>query len=218
MNVRGRPLTHSTPDWCGPSLGSSRSSTRPSTTPTSNRATSRAIRPECGRTVASTPTPPSGRSWHLRRLGKSSVLGSSSTSLTPCTTATTRLGARYKVEPYVVAADVYTNPQHEGRGGWTWYTGAAGWMYRLIVESLLGLRLEVDRLRIEPLMPATWPAYDIHYRHRNTVYHIHFRNLGGGGRVVRRIALDGVEQPDKTIPLRDNGGEHHAEVEVGGSG
>ena len=62
--------------------------------------------------------------------------------------------ATYKVEPYVVAADVYTNPQHAGRGGWTWYTGSAGWMYRLITESLLGLRLEVNRLRIEPVFPA----------------------------------------------------------------
>jgi cellobiose phosphorylase len=126
--------------------------------------------------------------------------------------------ARYKVEPYVLAADVYTNAQHEGRGGWTWYTGAAGWMYRLILESLLGLRLEVDRLRVEPLMPATWPTYDVHYRHRSTVHHIHFRNLGGGGRHVRRVVLDGVEQTDKSIPLRDDGSEHHAQVDVGDSG
>ena len=62
--------------------------------------------------------------------------------------------ATYKVEPYVVAADVYTSPPHAGRGGWTWYTGSAGWMYRLIIESLLGLRLEVDQLRFEPCLPA----------------------------------------------------------------
>jgi cellobiose phosphorylase len=61
--------------------------------------------------------------------------------------------ATYKVEPYVAAADIY-NPQQVGRGGWTWYTGSAGWMYRLITESLLGLHLEVDRLRVEPLFPA----------------------------------------------------------------
>ena len=102
--------------------------------------------------------------------------------------------ATYKVEPYVVAADVYTNPQHAGRGGWTWYTGSAAWMYRLLVESLLGLRLEVDRLRVEPLMPPSWDAFDVHYRHRNTVHHIHVRNLGGGGRHVSRVVCDGVEQ------------------------
>ena len=123
--------------------------------------------------------------------------------------------ATYKVEPYVVAADVYTNPQHAGRGGWTWYTGSAAWMYRLIVESLLGLHLEVDRLRIDPLIPASWEAFDVHYRHHQTVHHIHVRNLGGG-RGVARVVCDGVEQADKSIPLRNDGGEHRAEVDVGG--
>jgi len=121
----------------------------------------------------------------------------------------------YKVEPYVIAADVYMNPQHAGRGGWTWYTGSAGWMYRLITESLLGLRLEVDRLRVEPLMPPDWPSFDIHYRYRQTVHHIHVRNAGGGGRSVNRVTCDGVEQPDKAIPLCDDHREHHAEVEMG---
>jgi cellobiose phosphorylase len=125
--------------------------------------------------------------------------------------------ARYKVEPYVAAADVYTNPQHAGRGGWTWYTGSAAWMYRLIVESLLGLTLEVDRLHIAPLMPAAWPAFDVHYRHRDTVHHIHVRNLGGGGRTVRRVTIDGVEQVDRTIRLHDDRVDHEVVVEVGGS-
>jgi cellobiose phosphorylase len=125
--------------------------------------------------------------------------------------------ARYKVEPYVAAADVYTNPQHPGRGGWSWYTGSAAWMYRLIVESLLGLTLEVDRLRIAPLMPAEWPAFDVHYRYRDTVHHIHVRNLGGGGRIVRRVTIDGVEQVDKTIRLHDDRVEHSVEVDVGGT-
>ena len=122
--------------------------------------------------------------------------------------------ATYKVEPYVVAADVYTNPQHAGRGGWTWYTGSAGWMYRLITESLLGLHLEVDRLRVEPVFPDEWQAFDLHYRYRETFHHIHVRRSGSGN-TVRRVVLDGVEQPDKRIPLADDRGEHHAEVEVG---
>ena len=124
--------------------------------------------------------------------------------------------ARYKVEPYVVAADVYANPQHAGRGGWTWYTGSAGWMYRLIIESLLGLHLEVDRLRVAPLIPAAWRGFDVHYRHRDTVYHIHVRNLGGGGREVRRVTCDGVLQSDASVELLDDGREHGVLVEVGG--
>ena len=122
--------------------------------------------------------------------------------------------ATYKVEPYVLAADVYTNPQHAGRGGWTWYTGSAAWMYRLVVESLLGLRLEVDRLRVEPLMPPGWDQFDVHYRYRNTVHHIHIRRVGGG-RAVTRVVCDGVEQAERTVRLRDDRAEHHVEVEVG---
>jgi cyclic beta-1,2-glucan synthetase len=126
--------------------------------------------------------------------------------------------ARYKVEPYVVAADVYTNPAHAGRGGWTWYTGSAGWMYRLILESLLGLTLEVNRLRIAPLMPRDWPGFEIHYRHGQAVYHLQIVNLGGetGRRAVTRVSCDGVDQPDNTVPLQDDGQEHRVDVEVGG--
>jgi cellobiose phosphorylase len=121
---------------------------------------------------------------------------------------------KYKVEPYVVAADVYTNPQHAGRGGWTWYTGSAGWMYRLIIESLLGLRLEVDRLRIEPVFPAEWESFDVHYRYRETFHHIHIRKLGGGTKVSRLI-FDGIELSDRTIPLSDDRREHRVEIELG---
>jgi cyclic beta-1,2-glucan synthetase len=119
----------------------------------------------------------------------------------------------YKVEPYVIAADVYANPQHLGRGGWTWYTGSAGWMYRLIIESLLGLRLEVDHLRLQPLLPMQWKSLKIHYRYRETLHHILIRN--NGGKVVTRVVLDGVEQPDRTIPLLDDRLEHRAEVDLG---
>ncbi|HEU4793556.1 MAG TPA: protein ndvB, partial [Nitrolancea sp.] len=85
----------------------------------------------------------------------------------------------YKVEPYVVAADVYALSPHTGRGGWTWYTGSAGWMYRLIVESLLGLRLEVDALSFAPCIPADWTEFKVHYRDRETVYHITVRQKSG---------------------------------------
>jgi len=74
--------------------------------------------------------------------------------------------AIYKVEPYVVASDVYALSPHTGRGGWTWYSGSAGWMYRLIVESILGLRLEADKLYIEPCIPEHWASFKMNYRYR----------------------------------------------------
>lgn len=122
--------------------------------------------------------------------------------------------AKYKVEPYVVAADVYAVPPHTGRGGWTWYTGSSGWMYRLIVESLLGLRLERDRLRFTPCLPADWKSFKLHYRHRETFFHITVKQLAPGGE-VRRITVDGNEQPDLSIPLWDDRQEHHVDVELG---
>jgi len=121
--------------------------------------------------------------------------------------------ATYKVEPYVVAADVYAVAPHTGRGGWTWYTGSAGWLYRLVLESLLGLTLEVDKLRFAPCLPADWKTFKLHYRFRETVYHITVRqtHAATGGMAVM---LDGVEQPDKTIPLADDRREHVAEVRI----
>ena len=101
-----------------------------------------------------------------------------------------------------------------GRGGWTWYTGSAAWMYRLITESLLGLTLEVDRLRLHPLVPDNWNSYEIHYRYRETFFHIKVKT---GGKVVKRVMLDGVEQVDRTIPLRDDRQQHNVEVELGPS-
>jgi cellobiose phosphorylase len=121
--------------------------------------------------------------------------------------------ATYRVEPYVVAADVYAVPPHTGRGGWTWYTGSAGWMYRLITESLLGLRLEVDKLRFTPCLPESWPSIKVHYRYRETVYHITLKN-GGAGATVQRVVVDGNEQADKSVPLMDDRKDHNVEVEL----
>ncbi|MCK9984217.1 MAG: cyclic beta-1,2-glucan synthetase [Azoarcus sp.] len=125
--------------------------------------------------------------------------------------------ATYKTEPYVVAADVYALAPHIGRGGWSWYTGSAGWMYRLIVESLLGLRLAGDTLHLAPCLPADWHAYKIHYRYRDTVYHIavaqtRVGDLGESG--VNRVTVDGIERPDKAIALLDDRQEHLVEVSV----
>ncbi|MGQ0579557.1 MAG: GH36-type glycosyl hydrolase domain-containing protein, partial [Betaproteobacteria bacterium] len=121
--------------------------------------------------------------------------------------------ATYKVEPYVVAADVYALAPHTGRGGWTWYTGSAGWMYRLIVESLLGLRLEVDKLRFVPCLPADWEAFKLHYRYGETFYHIAVLHTRTGNGEMS-VTVDGVEQLDKAISLVDDRQEHHAEVKL----
>jgi cellobiose phosphorylase len=119
--------------------------------------------------------------------------------------------ATYKVEPYVVAADVYALSPHTGRGGWTWYTGSAGWMYRLITESLLGLRLEVDRLHIEPCLPAGWEGFKMHYRYRETVYHISIvQGPGDAG-----VTVDGDVRLDRAIPLVDDRRDHTVEVSLG---
>jgi cellobiose phosphorylase len=123
----------------------------------------------------------------------------------------------YKVEPYVIAADVYALSPHIGRGGWTWYTGSAGWMYRLIVESLLGLRLGVDRLRFAPCLPADWKAFKVHYRYRETVYHIAILHTRDGDGETS-VTVDGVEQHDKAIPLVDDRQEHAVEVRIPSQG
>ena len=123
----------------------------------------------------------------------------------------------YKVEPYVVAGDVYALSPHTGRGGWTWYTGSAGWMYRLIVESLLGLRLTNGRLSVAPLLPADWEGFRMHYRYRETVYHIAvLRTREGDG--ATGVIVDGARQQDTTITLVDDHQEHTVEVRIPGAG
>ena len=106
----------------------------------------------------------------------------------------------YKVEPYVVAADVYAVSPHVGRGGWTWYTGSAGWMYRLILESLLGLRRESNKLTITPYIPREWKSFKIHYRYQETMYHINVTRMPGG--------------TNKTIILINDAQEHQVEVQL----
>jgi cyclic beta-1,2-glucan synthetase len=122
--------------------------------------------------------------------------------------------AIYKAEPYVVAADVYALPPHTGRGGWTWYTGAAGWMYRLIVESLLGLQLDVDRLQFTSCIPAEWKSFRLHYRYRETFYHITVTRAGPGCKVVS-MTIDGLVQSDGAVQLVDDRREHFVEIALG---
>ncbi|CAN5835595.1 hypothetical protein BH11PSE12_BH11PSE12_00680 [soil metagenome] len=123
--------------------------------------------------------------------------------------------ASYKVEPYVIAADVYGVAPHVGRGGWTWYTGSSGWMYRFILESLLGVTLEGDKLRIAPCLPADWTQYQLRYRYRNTLYHIGVHQLPGDRKRIA-VSVDGVAQEAALISLLDDRAEHQVEVTVGG--
>jgi cellobiose phosphorylase len=121
---------------------------------------------------------------------------------------------RYGVEPYVVAADIRSVGPHVGRGGWSWYTGSAGWMYRLLVETLLGVRLEGDRLRLNPLLPRDWKSLNLHYRHHDTFYHISVRRIAAGEARLARVIVDGKEQEDATIQLIDDRQDHAVEMIV----
>jgi cellobiose phosphorylase len=118
----------------------------------------------------------------------------------------------YKAEPYVVAADVYAAPPHTGRGGWTWYTGSAGWMYRLIVETLLGIELKVDKLQVSPRIHSAWSSYKIHYRYRETFYHITVTRSEIPSDRPKIVRVDGVEEADGWISLVDDRQEHHVEI------
>jgi cellobiose phosphorylase len=122
---------------------------------------------------------------------------------------------KYRVEPYVIASDIYAAPPHTGRGGWTWYTGSAGLMYTLILESLLGVKRSGDQLAFDPCIPEQWKSYRIEYRYRSTMYHIEMKKSGTGSG-VRSIAVDGIDQADKGIHLVDDEGDHQVVVELGG--
>ncbi|HLJ89280.1 MAG TPA: glucoamylase family protein [Candidatus Angelobacter sp.] len=115
--------------------------------------------------------------------------------------------ATYKVEPYVMAADAYAVAPHIGRGGWTWYTGSAGWMYRLLVESLLGLRLEIDKLHFAPVFPPDWDRFKVHYRFGETVYHITvLQSSDHHGEA--NSTVDGISHAGSTIHLVNDLREH----------
>jgi cyclic beta-1,2-glucan synthetase len=123
--------------------------------------------------------------------------------------------AVYKVEPYVVAADVYSVAPHTGRGGWTWYTGSAGWMYRLVIESLVGLRLRIDErgawLAVQPCVPEHWNAYAVDYRFRETEYRIEIELLDEAD-AVTLIEVDGVPCAGDEVALFDDRQAHQVRV------
>jgi cellobiose phosphorylase len=121
----------------------------------------------------------------------------------------------YKVEPYVVCADVYGAFPHTGRGGWTWYTGSAGWLYRVALEAILGVRPAGDMLRVEPCIPTRWAGYEVDYRHGSASYKIRVENPSGTGRGVQTVLVDGQPVPGGVAPLRDDGRAHDVRVMLG---
>jgi len=122
---------------------------------------------------------------------------------------------RYRIEPYVIAADVYSQAPHVGRGGWTWYTGSASWMYRVAVEGILGLSLERGALRIDPCIPRSWPAFEVSVRRGRADYRIAVENPDGVSKGVVRVELDGAVIQDNLIPNLEDGNTHRVHVVLG---
>ena len=152
-------------------------------------------------------------------LGDGDRAGELMRMLNPFSHARTRSGAeRYRVEPYVVAADVYAVPGQEGRGGWTWYTGSASWSYRVSLEGVLGFDKRGDRLRLDPCIPSAWPGFTLDYRYGASSYAIDVRNPEGVSRGVTAVTVDGTGAADGVIALVDDGAPHTVIVTLGSGG
>jgi cellobiose phosphorylase len=153
--------------------------------------------------------------WAFADLGETETAVSLYRLINPIHRAATLAQAdHYKVEPYVISADVYGVSPHQGRGGWTWYTGSSGWMYRLGVEGILGLRRRADCLQVRPRIPDTWPGYKLSYHHNETTYAITVERQGEGHE-VQHVVLDGKRLNGRDIPLLDDGRDHQVTVTIG---
>jgi cyclic beta-1,2-glucan synthetase len=150
-------------------------------------------------------------------LGEGDKAGELHRMLNPIHHSASRAGVqRYKVEPYAMSGDVYGEPPHAGRGGWTWYTGSAGWFYRAGIEWMLGFRVRGSLLSIDPCIPRSWPNYSIHFRYHSATYKISVENPRGVSRGVARVEFDGNAVPGPAnIPLADDGVEHQIVVILG---
>lgn len=160
-----------------------------------------------------------GAIWALiayAMLGDGDRAGELFTLLNPINHSSTRAGLhRYRIEPYVAAGDVYAVPPHTGRGGWSWYTGSAAWMYRAGLESILGFQLRGDRLLIDPCIPRSWREFEITYRRGPARYHIKVENPHGVCRGVASVELDGKLQPSPEIALNGDAQVHNVRVFLG---
>jgi cyclic beta-1,2-glucan synthetase len=162
-----------------------------------------------------------GALWSLiafAELGEGDKAGELFSLLNPINHSATRVGAhRYKVEPYVIAGDVYAEHPHTGRGGWTWYTGSAGWMYRAGIEWILGFRLRGENLELDPCIPRAWHGYEISFRYHSAVYRVAVQNPRGATRGIGALELDGVALPPGTraVRLSSDGATHVIRVTLG---
>jgi cyclic beta-1,2-glucan synthetase len=150
-------------------------------------------------------------------LGDGTKAGELFSILNPINHTSTTAGVyRYKVEPYVMAADVYGEPPHTGRGGWTWYTGAAGWMYQAGIEWILGFHLRGTELRLDPCIPTTWPGYEIRFRYHTTRYDIIVDNPHALSRGIASLEVDGALLPEgASVELHDDGVTHRIRAVLG---
>ena len=149
-------------------------------------------------------------------LGDGDKAGELFAILNPINHTSTRAGVhRYKVEPYVAAADVYAGAPHVGRGGWTWYTGSAGWMYRAGMEWILGFRFRAGMLVLDPCIPRAWPGFEIRFRYHAARYEIRVENPNGVMRGVSSVELDGAPVAGAAIALVDDGATHQVRVVLG---
>jgi len=154
--------------------------------------------------------------WAFAKLGQGNRASELFRMLNPINHADTpEKTARYKVEPYVIAADIYSVPPHTGKGGWTWYTGSASWMYRLGIEAILGISRVGNLLNINPCIPSHWPGFKVDYRFGATHYKINVENPSHVNRGVTQILLDGNPLTGGLIPLTDDGQLHEVQVVMG---
>ena len=152
------------------------------------------------------------------RLGQGEKAAELFAMLNPINRTSTRTSVRrYKVEPYAVAADVYSVAPHAGRGGWTWYTGSAGWLYRAGIEGILGFHVEGNSLRLDPCIPKSWPRFDLAFKYRSSCYDICVTNPDGVNRGAVHVTLDGAPLPEgeTRIALVDDGAVHRVEMILG---
>jgi len=154
--------------------------------------------------------------WALTELGMGYKAFEQFKLLNPITHSLTNEDAnRYAVEPYVVAADIYSKAPYVGRGGWTWYTGSSGWLYRLGMEAILGFKLKGDHFTIDPCIPDNWDGFNLTYKNGSSVFHIEVKNPGHIEKGVKEMILDGEKMQDNIIPFLQDSKDHHVIVRMG---
>jgi cellobiose phosphorylase len=154
--------------------------------------------------------------WAMASLGDGKQAGELFDLLNPILQSdTTEKASVYRVEPYVLCADIYSASTFVGQGGWSWYTGSAAWMYRLGIEAILGFQKTGNTLRMDPVIPPAWDGFEIRYQFGETVYHIHVENPEHVACHVQKILLDGQSVKDGSIPLIDDQQEHRVVVTMG---